>query len=81
MPGRHIAVDRAHAKQIFSANKNESILSIVVFKNEKIDFQRIEDFIMVINSVYADSENDDDFIENVKGFYSKKNHFQHACLN
>ena len=80
MPGRHIAVDRAHAKQIFSANKNESILSIVVFKNEKIDFQRIEDFIMVINSVYADSENDDDFIENVKGFYSKKKPLP-ACLS
>jgi hypothetical protein len=72
MPGRHIAVDRDHAKQIFKANGNESILSIVVFKNGIIDFQKIEDFIMVINSVYADSENDDDFIENVKGFYSKK---------
>ena len=80
MPGRHIAVDQAHAEEIFAANENESILSIVVFKNGKIDFERIEDFIMVINSFYAYSEKDADFIEKVKGFYSKKEQLP-ACFS
>ena len=72
MPGRHIAVDQAHAKEIFAAYENESILSIVVFKNGIIDFQRIKDFIDVINSLYAKRKNNKDFISNVKEFYSKK---------
>ena len=71
MPGRHIAVNQTHARQIFEANKNCPILSIVYFKDEKVDFNKINQFIGVINN-FAINTKDEHFIKRVKSFYSKR---------